>query len=59
MKLTNHISQGLHWMIICVGFSLFGFCFVFASGVALSYATDCYQEVSQLYRAQANTPQRR
>ena len=46
-------------MIICVGFSLFGFCFVFASGVALSYATDCYQEVSQLYRAQANTPQRR
>ncbi|RMZ70988.1 major facilitator superfamily transporter [Pyrenophora seminiperda CCB06] len=39
------LSKGLHWMIICVGFSLFGFCFVFASGVALSYATDCYQEI--------------
>jgi len=34
-------------MILAVGFGLFGFTFVLASGVALSYVTDCYQEVSQ------------
>ncbi|KAE8873385.1 hypothetical protein PTNB73_00017 [Pyrenophora teres f. teres] len=39
------LHKGLHYMVICVGFSLFGFCFVFASGIALSYATDCYQEI--------------
>jgi hypothetical protein len=34
-------------MVLAVGFGLFGFTFVLASGVALSYVTDCYQEVSQ------------
>ncbi|KAI1537139.1 ProP Permease of the major facilitator superfamily [Pyrenophora tritici-repentis] len=39
------LQKGMHYMVICVGFALFGFCFVFASGVALSYTTDCYQEI--------------
>ncbi|KAI4681300.1 uncharacterized protein J4E84_007536 [Alternaria hordeiaustralica] len=39
------LDRGLHWMILAVGFGLFGFTFVLASGVALSYVTDCYQEI--------------
>lgn len=39
------LSRGLHWMILAVGFGLFGFTFVLASGVALAYVTDCYQEI--------------
>lgn len=30
---------------MAVGFGLFGFTFVLASGIALAYVTDCYQEV--------------
>lgn len=30
---------------MAVGFGMFGFTFVLASGVALAYVTDCYQEV--------------
>jgi hypothetical protein len=37
-------------MILAVGFGLFGFTFVLASGVALAYVTDCYQEVRRQCR---------
>jgi hypothetical protein len=43
--LTNR--QGVHWMVLAAGFGLFGFTFVLASGIALAYVTDCYQEVSR------------
>lgn len=34
-------------MVLAAGFGLFGFTFVLASGIALAYVTDCYQEVSR------------
>ncbi|KAF1837912.1 MFS general substrate transporter [Decorospora gaudefroyi] len=39
------LVRGVHWMVLAVGFGLFGFTFVLASGIALSYVTDCYQEI--------------
>lgn len=39
--------QGVHWAALVVGYGLFGFGLVVASDIALSYVTDCYQEVSK------------
>ncbi|EMD92688.1 hypothetical protein COCC4DRAFT_69986 [Bipolaris maydis ATCC 48331] len=39
------LAHGVHWIAMAVGFGMFGFTFVLASGVALAYVTDCYQEI--------------
>lgn len=37
--------QGVAWPLLAVGYGVFGFGFVLASDIALSYAMDCYQNV--------------
>ncbi|GAB0132799.1 hypothetical protein EsDP_00001225 [Epichloe bromicola] len=40
------LAHGLSWPIVAVGYGLFGFGLVVAGDVALSYAMDCYHDVS-------------
>lgn len=42
-------ANGLHWIVPCIGSGIFGFAFVALGDVALTYAMDCYVEVSILH----------
>lgn len=44
--LTLHLFQELHWMVLAVGYAVFGFGFFAVGDISLSYCTDCYQDVS-------------
>ncbi|ORY02841.1 major facilitator superfamily domain-containing protein [Clohesyomyces aquaticus] len=39
------LARGAHWPILALGFGIFGFGFVIATDISLTYTTDCYQEV--------------
>lgn len=39
-------ANGLHWIVPCIGSGIFGFAMVTLGDVGLTYAMDCYVEVS-------------
>lgn len=41
-----NLSQGLPWPLLAVGFGLYGFCLTAGGVISLSYAMDCYHDVS-------------
>lgn len=46
LKLTLHLFfAGIHWIVLAVGYAVFGFGFFAVGDIALSYTTDCYQDV--------------
>lgn len=42
---ANSLPQGIHWVLLAVGFGAFGFTLAAISGISLSYLMDCYQDV--------------
>ena len=39
------LAHGVHWILLAVGYGFFGFAFGVSSDIALSYCTDCYQDI--------------
>jgi MFS family permease len=39
------LANGVHWIVLAVGYAIWGFGFVVSSDVALAYCTDCYQDI--------------
>jgi MFS family permease len=39
------LAHGVHWILLAIGYGLWGFGFVVSSDIALAYCTDCYQDI--------------
>ena len=39
------MTQGAHWILLAVGYGIFGFGFIVVNDVSLAYVTDCYQDI--------------
>ena len=39
------LSRGDHWIVLAIGYGLWGFGFVIATDISLAYCTDCYQDI--------------
>ena len=39
------LARGVPWIILAVGYGLWGFGFVLSTDIALAYCTDCYQDI--------------
>ena len=42
-------ANGLHWIVPCIGTAFYGFGLTALSDVAITYAMDCYKDVSYLF----------
>ncbi|GLA90920.1 hypothetical protein AtubIFM57143_000531, partial [Aspergillus tubingensis] len=39
------LAYGAHWVVLAVGYGIFGFVLSCSSGISLSYLMDCYQDI--------------
>lgn len=39
------LANGVHWILLAVGYGIWGFGFVVATDISLAYCTDCYQDI--------------
>lgn len=39
------LAAGVPWIVLAVGYAIWGFGFVVSSDIALAYCTDCYQDI--------------
>ncbi len=45
LQYADFQSQGMHWIIPCVGIAFFGFSLTALGDTSLSYLSDCYREI--------------
>jgi len=39
------LAHGTHWIVLAVGYGIWGVGFILAGTISLAYVTDCYQDI--------------